>query len=102
MKIRCVASTSATTYAIVGTLNKVPIAFLGIILFKAYLTKQGYFFVAVNFIGCACYSYCKMTEQPKKSVLVKEGSGAEVKDKDRSDEMPPQFMPRRNKSASMA
>jgi hypothetical protein len=87
----------------VGTLNKVPIAFLGIILFKAYLTKQGYFFVGVNFIGCACYSYCKMTELPKqKSVLVKEGSGAEVKDKDRSDEMPPQFMSRRNKSTSMA
>ncbi len=37
---RCVGSTSATTYAVVGTMNKVPIALLGTFLFETKMTAQ--------------------------------------------------------------
>jgi len=58
----CVGATSATTYAMVGTLNKIPIALLGSLLFSARMTTQGYVFVSVNLAGCLLYSYCKITE----------------------------------------
>ena len=44
----------------VGTLNKIPIALLGSLLFSARMTTQGYVFVSVNLAGCLLYSYCKV------------------------------------------
>ncbi|CAN0468615.1 unnamed protein product, partial [Phaeothamnion confervicola] len=35
----CVGATSATTYAIVGSVNKVPTSFLGSIMFKSPITN---------------------------------------------------------------
>jgi len=61
----CVGSTSATTYSIVGTVNKIPIAILGRFLFKTEMTTQGYVFVAVNLFGCLLYSYFKIQEKRK-------------------------------------
>jgi GDP-mannose transporter len=59
----CVGATSATTYAVVGTLNKIPIALFGRFLFKAEMTTQGWVFVGVNLAGCGLYSYCKVVEK---------------------------------------
>lgn len=63
----CVGATSATTYAIIGTLNKIPIALFGQYLFKTEMTPQGWLFVGVNLIGCSFYSYCKVMEKRSKS-----------------------------------
>ena len=63
----CVGATSATTYAIIGTLNKIPIALFGQYLFKTEMTPQGWLFVGVNLVGCSFYSYCKVMEKRSKS-----------------------------------
>jgi hypothetical protein len=36
----CVGATSATTYAIIGTLNKIPITFVGHAIFHTKITRQ--------------------------------------------------------------
>jgi GDP-mannose transporter len=55
----CVSSTSATTYAIVGTLNKIPITILGFLLFDTKLTSQGIGFVVLATLGGLLYGYAK-------------------------------------------
>ncbi len=59
----CVSATSATTYAIVGSLNKVPITILGFIIFDAKMTPQGIAFVGLATLGGFMYAYSKL---PKK------------------------------------
>jgi len=61
-----VGATSATTYAIVGTANKLPIAIIGQYLFETHMTRQGWIFVGVNMAGCALYSACKVMESQAK------------------------------------
>eukprot|EP01038_Epipyxis_sp_PR26KG_P008599 gene8599-11619_t len=56
----CVASTSATTYAIVGSLNKVPITVLGFILFQVKMTERGIVFVTLATLGGFLYAYAKL------------------------------------------
>lgn len=56
----CVSSTSATTYAIVGSLNKVPITLLGFILFQAQITNEGIIFVTMATLGGFMYAYAKL------------------------------------------
>lgn len=58
----CVASTSATTYAIVGSLNKVPITIMGFFLFHAKMTQQGIIFVTLATIGGFIYAYAKLPQ----------------------------------------
>ena len=60
----CISSTSATTYAIVGSLNKVPITALGFIFFNAKMTPQGVWFVVLATLGGFLYAYSKL---PKSS-----------------------------------
>jgi len=59
----CVSATSATTYAIVGSVNKVPITILGFWLFQARMTFEGLIFVAFATLGGFLYAYSKL---PKK------------------------------------
>jgi len=61
----CVASTSATTYAIVGSLNKVPITVLGFVVFHAKMTSQGVIFVTMATIGGFIYAYAKLPQNNK-------------------------------------
>jgi len=61
----CVASTSATTYAIVGSLNKVPITVLGFVMFHAKMTSQGVIFVTMATIGGFIYAYAKLPQNNK-------------------------------------
>jgi GDP-mannose transporter len=56
----CVSSTSATTYAIVGSVNKVPITILGFFLFKAKMTIEGTIFVTFATFGGFLYAYSKL------------------------------------------
>jgi GDP-mannose transporter len=59
----CVAATSATTYAIVGSLNKVPITVLGFFLFETKMTHQGILYIAMASLGGLLFGYSKL---PKK------------------------------------
>ncbi len=60
----CVAHTSATTYSIVGSFNKVPVLFLGVFLFHAKITFQGYIFIFLATLGTFMHAYSKLS--PKK------------------------------------
>jgi GDP-mannose transporter len=58
--LNCVAAAGATTYAIVGSLNKVPVAVLGFLFFATPMTQQTAFFIAVSLCGGFLYSYAKI------------------------------------------
>ncbi len=63
--LNCVSNTGPTTYAIVGSLNKVPVAILGWVIFAAKITPQTWFFIAVSMCGGFLYSYAKITAGKK-------------------------------------
>lgn len=65
--LNCVSYTGPTTYAIVGSLNKVPIAILGFYLFDNVITPQTWFFIAVSMCGGFLYSYAKIFAGRKKT-----------------------------------
>ena len=72
----CVAATSATTYAIVGSLNKIPILIMGFLVFQAKMTPQGVLFIAVATLGGFIYAYSKLPSRVKGDVI----SGMSVKE----------------------
>lgn len=63
--LNCVSNTGPTTYAIVGSLNKIPTAILGWTLFDATITPQTWFFIAVSMCGGFLYSYAKIRSSRK-------------------------------------
>lgn len=65
--LNCVQSTGPTTYAIVGSLNKIPITFFGWLLFSSTITAQTWFFIAVSMCGGFMYSFAKINETRKKA-----------------------------------
>lgn len=65
--LTCVAATGPTTYAIVGSLNKVPVAFLGYFLFDNIITPETWFFIGVSMMGGFLFSYAKIESGRKKS-----------------------------------
>lgn len=65
----CVRSTSATTYSVIGSLNKIPLSILGEFLFKEPLTNYGRLGVLVVVIGGLIYglfSSKPVKKNPKK------------------------------------
>mmetsp|Transcript_4245 Transcript_4245/g.9243 ORF Transcript_4245/g.9243 Transcript_4245/m.9243 type:complete len:384 (+) Transcript_4245:148-1299(+) len=58
--IQCVAVSGPTTYVTIGSLNKVPVAFLGYWLFKSAITGQTWFFIVVSMSGGFLFSYAKL------------------------------------------
>ena len=58
--LTCVSNTGPTTYAIVGSLTKIPTALLGWTLFDAVITPQTWFFIGVSMCGGFLYSYAKI------------------------------------------
>lgn len=58
--LNCVAATGPTTYAIVGSLNKVPVAILGYLLFDNVISAETWFFISVSMCGGFLYSYAKL------------------------------------------
>ena len=66
--LNCVAATGPTTYAIIGSLNKVPIAFLGYWLFDNVITMETWTFIGISMAGGFLYSYAKIqTARQQKS-----------------------------------
>ena len=61
-----VSVTSASTYAIVGSLNKVPITILGFFLFDAPLTNDGVWGIVIATLGGFVYAYSKFREAAAK------------------------------------
>jgi len=65
--LNCVQITGPTTYAIVGSLNKIPITFFGWLMFSSTITPQTWFFIAISMFGGFLYSYAKISEGRKKA-----------------------------------
>jgi len=58
----CLSATSPTTYSMVGALNKVPLAFLGVYLFNSQLTVKGSLYVTLSIAAGALYGLAKVRE----------------------------------------
>jgi len=56
---QCVQSTSPTTYAMVGAMNKIPLAVMGIIIFNTQLNSQSTLFIGVSLAAGTMYAYSK-------------------------------------------
>ena len=65
--LHCVSVTGPTTYAILGSLNKIPVSILGYFLFDAVITGQTFFFMCISMTGGFIYSYAKLDTGVKKS-----------------------------------
>ena len=61
----CVAETSASTYAIVGSLSKIPVTILGVILFHVPISPRGASFIAMAILGGLIYGYAKLPSHKK-------------------------------------
>lgn len=64
--LNCVAATGPTTYAIIGSLNKIPTAFLGFSLFDEVITPETWSFISVAMCGGFLYSYAKIRSSRRK------------------------------------
>ena len=60
--LNCVSTTGPTTYAVVGSLNKIPVAFLGYFMFDSVITRETWFFICVSLCGGFLYSYAKIQQ----------------------------------------
>jgi GDP-mannose transporter len=63
--LNCVQATGPTTYAIVGSLNKIPVAFLGYILFDSVIDFDTWCYIAVSMFGGFLYSYAEIQKANK-------------------------------------
>ena len=64
--LNCVSATGPTTYAIIGSLNKIPTAFLGSLLFDEVISEETWSFIAVAMSGGFLYSYAKIRTSRQK------------------------------------
>jgi GDP-mannose transporter len=64
--LNCVSATGPTTYAVVGSLNKVPVALLGYLLFDSVISQETWFFICVSLCGGFLYSYAKIRQASHK------------------------------------
>ena len=58
--LNCVSITGPTTYAMVGSFNKVPTTFLGYFIFDETITSETWTFISVAVCGSFLYSYAKI------------------------------------------
>lgn len=58
--LNCVSATGPTTYAIVGSLNKIPVSILGYLLFENIITAETWFFIGVSMCGGFLFSFAKL------------------------------------------
>lgn len=69
--LNCVSLAGATSYAIIGSLNKIPLAIMGYFIFDTYISNDTWFFISVSMCGGFLYSYGKL----KTATSRKEESG---------------------------
>ncbi|XP_073098583.1 GDP-mannose transporter GONST1-like isoform X2 [Elaeis guineensis] len=55
--------TGATTYSLVGSLNKIPLSFAGIILFKVPITLENFFSILFGLLAGVIFTKAKMRER---------------------------------------
>ena len=70
--LNCVAAAGPTTYAIVGSLNKVPVALLGFFFFRSPMTNETAFFICVSLCGGFLYSYAKILSSQQRAAANQE------------------------------
>lgn len=84
----CVAKTSATTYAIVGTTSKVPVTILGFVIFFTPVTRNGLIFIIMGTCGGLLYAYSKLPSNanpPSVSANSISYTAVAVEDNDKED-----------------
>ena len=64
--LNCVAASGPTTYVTIGSLNKIPVAFLGYWLFDSKISSETWFFIAVSMCGGFLYSFAKLQSSSSK------------------------------------
>ncbi|KAG8349004.1 putative UAA transporter family Triose phosphate Transporter family [Trypanosoma vivax] len=56
----CMKETSPTTFSVIGTLNKIPLIFVGMVAFNQFPTALGYFGIFVALNGGLLYTYANI------------------------------------------
>lgn len=68
--LNCVAQTGPTTYAMIGSLNKVPIAIVGYLIFDESISEKTWTFIAISLAGGILYTIAKLRAGKKKSGML--------------------------------
>nr|UJH94607.1 Vrg4 [Starmerella bombicola] len=68
----CIRVTSSTTYSMVGALNKLPIAVLGLLFFDAEVTFKKVLAISLGFAAGLVYSLAKVKQKEEEQKLSKE------------------------------
>lgn len=56
---RCMQVTSPTTYALVGSLNKIPLTVIGVALFNTLVTAAGFLYLSLSLLAAGIFAYSK-------------------------------------------
>jgi len=65
--LNCVAQTGPTTYAMIGSLNKIPIAIVGYFIFDNAISEETWTFISISLLGGILYTVAKLREGKRKS-----------------------------------
>ena len=84
----CVQSTSPTTFSMVGALNKVPLAIIGVYLFGARLTAMGALYVALSLCSGGLYGLAKVWQQQDEKRMKEEAEYDVLKSSDEESSTP--------------
>lgn len=68
----CIRVTSSTTYSMVGALNKLPIAVLGLLFFDSEVTLKKVLAISLGFAAGLVYSLAKVKQKEEEQKLSKE------------------------------
>lgn len=72
----CVQATSPTTFSMVGALNKIPMAFLGVYMFGAKMTWLGVLYVGLSLVSGGLYAVAKVRQQRVDNAAAEAASNA--------------------------
>eukprot|EP00581_Thalassiosira_minuscula_P013595 CAMPEP_0183724600 /NCGR_PEP_ID=MMETSP0737-20130205/18031_1 /TAXON_ID=385413 /ORGANISM="Thalassiosira miniscula, Strain CCMP1093" /LENGTH=382 /DNA_ID=CAMNT_0025955225 /DNA_START=142 /DNA_END=1290 /DNA_ORIENTATION=+ len=65
--LNCVAQTGPTTYAMIGSLNKIPIAIFGYLIFDSAISEETWTFISISLMGGILYTIAKLRAGKRKS-----------------------------------
>lgn len=65
--LNCVSVTGPTTYAIVGSLNKIPVVLIGYFVFGGMISAEEWFFIGVSLCGGFLFSFAKIKSSREKA-----------------------------------
>ncbi len=65
--LNCVAQTGPTTYAMIGSLNKIPIAIIGYLIFDNDISPETWTFICVSLCGGILYTVAKLRAGKRRS-----------------------------------